>query len=74
MPSTSLGDSGSFPAASSIFLQAEVGRGELEGAGLRDTSKFSAPPNNQMQREKEEKPGWVGDSVAVGRLSHLDGC
>lgn len=27
-----------------------------------------------MQKGKEEKPGRVGDSVAVGRLSHLDGC
>lgn len=27
-----------------------------------------------MQRGKEEKPRRVGDSVTVGRLSHLDGC
>lgn len=27
-----------------------------------------------MQRGKEEKPRRVGDSVAVGGFSHLDGC
>lgn len=74
VPSMSLGGSGSFPA-SSIFLQAEVGRGELEGAGLRDTSKFSAPQIIRCKGgRKKSHGGWVGDSVAVGRLSHLDGC
>lgn len=70
----SLEGSASLPA-SSIFLQAEVGRGELEGAGLRYTSKFSSSPNKSDGKGgKEEKPGRVADSEAVGRLSHLESC
>lgn len=59
VPSMSLGGSGSFPA-SSIFLQAEVGRGELEGAGLRYTSKFLAPQIIRCKGgRKRSQGGWV---------------
>lgn len=70
----SLGGSGSF-RASSIFLQAEVGRGELEGAGLRDTSKFSAPQIIRCKGgRKKSQGGWVTQWRWAGLVTWMAAC
>lgn len=72
--SMSLRGSGSFPA-SSIFLQAEVGRGELEGAGLRDTSKFSAPQIIRCKGgRKKSHGGWVTQWRWAGLVTWMADC
>lgn len=74
VPSMSLGGSGSFPA-SSIFLQAKVGRRELEGAGLRDTSKFSAPQIIRCKGgRKKSHGGWVTQWRWAGLVTWMAAC
>lgn len=74
VPSMSLEGGGGFPA-SSIFLQAEVGRGELEGAGLRYTSKFSAPQIIRCKKgRRKSQGGWVTQWLWAGLVTWMAAC